>query len=161
LLVKLRHILGAFLALFLVAAVAAPASAQYGSTVGNGKVSKGAVKPGECVTFSGDGFAPGSEVEITDNGANLGTATAGATGSFTFQVCPTVAGVHILRGTGVDALGNTRTVVARVTVAGRRLSTTGSDSTVPALLAGLGLVVAGSGSVLAGSRLRRRRQTAS
>jgi hypothetical protein len=157
--VKLRHFPGIFLVLFVVLAGAVPAQAQYGATVGNGRVSKGAVQPGGCVTFSGDGFAPNTTVTVTDNGATVGTPTTTATGTFSFQVCPEVKGVHILRGTGTNPAGGTHVVVARVTVAGRRLATTGTSSTVPALLLGLGLVVAGSGTVLAGSRLRRRRNS--
>ena len=156
---KLRHLLGAFLALFFVLGTATAASAQYGATTGNGTVDDGAVPPGECVTFGGDGFAPGSEVTISDNGTTVGTVDASLTGTFSTEVCPEVLGVHILRGTGVDVAGNQRVVTARVVVS-NQLSVTGSSSTVPALLAGLGLVVAGSGTVLAGSRIRRRRRLA-
>jgi hypothetical protein len=159
-LVKLRHVLAAFVALMFALGVAAPASAQYGSTVGNGRVSKGTMRPGECTTFTGDGFAPGSSVVISDNGQDIATVTADDAGNFTYEYCTSVLGVHLLRGTGTDPLGGERIVVATVVVAGRRLAATGSDNTVMLLLSGLGLVVAGSGTVLAGSLRRRRRASA-
>lgn len=156
---KLRQVLGlSALVVTLGVAFGAQAQAQYEPSSGSGEVSDSRVTPGECLTFSGDGFAPDSPVEVTDNGSPVATDTADATGEFSTEVCPEVRGVHILRGRGVTPDGAVRTVTARVVVAGRRLSATGTSSTVPALLLGLGLVATGSGAVALGRR--RRKQTA-
>lgn len=151
-----RKLLGlTALTMLLSLALGAPAQAQYEPEVGNGTVTKSQPKKGECITFSGDGFLPGTTVTITDNGANLGTATAGADGGFDFEYCASVLGVHILKGDGADNDGGTRSVVATVTVLGAGLSVTGSGTTMPALLIGVGLVATGSGALAFGLRRRR------
>ena len=153
---KLRQVLGlSALVVTLSVTLGGQAQAQYGPSTGNGQVSDGRISPGECVDFSGDGFAPGSDVDVTDNNAPVTTVDADSTGRFTAEVCPSVNGVHILRGTGVTPTGATRVVSARVIVAGRPLPRTGSDSTVPALLLGVGLVATGSSAVALGRRRRK------
>lgn len=156
-LVKLRNVVSMLmLTLFFGGALAPAASAQYPPQAANGRVTKSTVGPGGCVVFSGDGFAPGSEVVVTDNQTTVGTATASLTGTFSLEVCPTVLGVHILRGTGETATGATRVVVANVRVVqASRLPSTGSDTTRAAIALGGGLVVAGAGAVV----LARRRRT--
>jgi LPXTG-motif cell wall-anchored protein len=156
--VKLRNVVGTFLlTLFLGTALATAASAQYPPQAANGRVTKSTVGPGGCVTFSGDGFAPGSTVTVTDNNATVGTATASVTGTFSLQVCPQVLGVHILRGTGKTPTGATRVVVAQVRVVqASRLPSTGSDKTLETVALGAGLVVAGAGAVAFARRRRTR-----
>ena len=154
---KLRNVVGtAVLTLVLGGALFSPASAQYPPSAGNGHVTKSTVGPGGCVTFTGDGFAPDSSVTITDNGKTVGTVTTSVTGTFTKEVCPTVLGVHILRGTGKTPTGATRVVVAQVTVvAGSRLPSTGSDHTFETIALGAGLVLVGAGAVVVARRRRR------
>lgn len=153
-----RKLLGlAALTTMLGLVLSATAQAQYAPAQGNGRVSASRINPGDCVTFSGDGFAPGSSVSITDNGTSVGTATANAAGTFSTQVCISVLGNHVLRGTGQTIGGTSRVVSARVVVS-RGLVRTGTSATLPLLLGGMGLVAVGSGAVVVG---RRRRRTAS
>ena len=136
------------LAVLLGSVLASSASAQYPPTTGNGQVSSARVEPGDCVTFSGDGFAPGADVTVTDNGSTVGTVKATATGTFSTQVCPTVLGVHLLRATD-----GTRVVTAEVTVVAS-LSATGASNVPRTVGAGGALVLIGAGFVYVARRRR-------
>ena len=156
--VKLRDVVGTLmLTVFLGCALAPAASAQYPPTAGNGRVTRSTVGPGGCVTFSGDGFAPNTEVTVTDNQTTVGTVTTSLTGTFSFEVCPTVLGVHILRGTGQTPTGATRVVVAQVRVLGSLASTgTATNDTRQTVAVGAALIVAGAGAVVMARRRRTR-----
>ena len=134
-------------------ALAPAAAAQYPPTSSTGRVTAGRIQPGGCVTFSGDGFAAAADVAISDNGTSVGSTNASDTGSFSAEVCPTVLGVHLLRGVGTGANGEERTVTAEVTVVAA-LSATGASNVRESVAAGAGLVLVGSGIVFA---VRRRR----
>jgi LPXTG-motif cell wall-anchored protein len=175
--VKFRSLLGALVAVLVLAVGAAPSWAQYPPAVGAGKVTRSNLKQCQCTQFSGDGFAPGARIVITDTAPdgsrkNVGTAVADGNGSFTIKVCfdeNSPEGTHTLTGRGKGVDGKQREVHSTVVVKGSvcykkgdeihgerferprgsgGLPTTGSDSTIPALLLGFGLVVAGSGVVL-------------
>jgi hypothetical protein len=71
----------------------------------------GVVSPSGCAEFSGDGFAPGATVRISDNGASVGSAKADNSGAFTYGKCgSTKCGAHHLVGSGLAADGAARTV---------------------------------------------------
>jgi LPXTG-motif cell wall-anchored protein len=154
--VKLTHLAGASLALGVLLGPVAAAHAQtpYPPSTGNGQVNDTSVKPGECVTFSGDGYLPASPVQVTDNGATVTTVTTGTDGTFSTQICPTVLGVHLIRGTGTGTNGAARVLSASVTVASG-LATTGAANTVPMVAVGAGMILAGAGAVVVASRRRR------
>ncbi len=126
------------LALSLIAAVllgAAPAQAQDAyplPTTGQGVVDRSTVRAGECVTFSGSGFAPGAAIDVTDNGEPRGTTTADAAGSYATQVCFSTSaqlGAHLLSAQGEGANGALRTLTATVTVLGVATDGGGTQST--------------------------------
>lgn len=76
---------------------------------GSGHVDKTQVAPGECVTFSGTGFKPRSDVFVTDNGADRGSAKADSKGEFSHEVCfgyTAQPGQHELQGRGTDKGGD-------------------------------------------------------
>jgi LPXTG-motif cell wall-anchored protein len=154
--VKLTHLAGATfaLAVLLVPAGAAFAQTPYPPTTGNGQVNDTSVKPGECVTFSGDGYLPATPVQVTDNGSAVTTVTTGSDGTFSTQVCPSVLGVHLIRGSGTGTNGAARVLSATVTVA-NGLATTGAANTVPMVAVGAGMILAGAGAVVVSSRRRR------
>lgn len=156
---NLSHLAAVPLAVLAVLGPAASVAAQstYPPTAENGQVSDTSITPGQCVTFSGDGFAPGTPVQVTDNDQPVTTVDASATGSFSVQVCPEVLGLHILRATGTGLTGGTHTVTATVNVFA--LSVTGSGNTVPMGVVGAGLVLAGTTAVVVASRRRRRLAT--
>lgn len=106
----MKRILG--LATVLVLATGTGARADcYPPNPGNGAghVNHSRVAPGDCVTFSGNGFRPRSDVAIADNGASRGTARADQSGAFSTEVCfasDTPPGQHVLTGTGPDKGGD-------------------------------------------------------
>ena len=173
--VRFRTLLGGLLAVLIFAVGVAPAWAQYPPTVGAGRVTRSNVKQCQCTEFSGDGFAPGAKITITDqrpdgSTRHVGTVVADSRGAFKTKVCfdeHSGEGPHNLVARGKGADGKQREVHAVVTVKGSvcykkgdeihgerfergngGLPDTGSDTTIPALLLGFGLVVAGSGVVL-------------
>jgi hypothetical protein len=76
---------------------------------GSGHVDKTRVAPGECVTFSGNGFRPRTTVTVADNGAVVGATQANSAGEFSKQVCfgaTSAPGQHELTGTGADKGGD-------------------------------------------------------
>jgi LPXTG-motif cell wall-anchored protein len=174
--VRLKALLGGLLAVLVMLVTGATAAfAQYPPSVGAGRVTRSAMKQCQCTTFSGDGFKPGSSVTITDeypDGSRHAVATvvADSKGRFTTKVCydeKSAQGAHTLIASGTDANGNPHEDRAVVNVHGTTcfmqgdevhgsrfdrgeggLPRTGTNTTVPALLLGFGLVVAGSGVVL-------------
>lgn len=136
---------------------APPARPPYPPGRCGSQVSATTIREGECVTFSGGGFRPGSTITITDNGAVVATVQADASGNFSVGVCPEGRGRHVLRAEGVDVLGVRLVLEEVVEVLGVRIAQTGSDLTIPAAVLGVALVAVGSGLVLL---VRRRRVSA-
>jgi hypothetical protein len=183
--VKRRHAAaGAVLAVLLVggldtsAAVAAPYPPP---ATGAGKAAPERVKQGKCTTFSGDGFAASSRIEVFDGQTRYGTTTSGKNGDFLSRVCfanDAEVGQHVLRADGANAKTlptepDQREVTATVTVVGveqtdpqldsnNAASTTGTDVVSPFTLAALGLLLlpAFSGLLLLFERRHRRRRRA-
>jgi len=105
---------------------AAMAADNYPAPSTTASVSSGTVAPGEAVTFSGTGFTPGEQINISvvSSGASGGTATgsrsvpvrivlpaetttlktvADAKGSFSTQITLTAAGTYTLTATGATS----------------------------------------------------------
>jgi hypothetical protein len=147
-------------------------------TRGQGTVSSTSVHAGDCVIFSGSGFAPNTPLTLTDNGKVVGHTRSDGIGDFSAKVCfPTTArlGKHTLEAAGRGANGAARVVFASVTVLGvvvTRPGTVGPGGTLPFTgsdilsLLGLGLFLVLLGAVLvwrnnrAGERRRAARLTA-
>lgn len=90
-------------------------------TRGTGMVSPTNVQAGQCVTFSGGGFAPLTPITIQDDGVVVGHTTSDAQGNFSTRVCFSTQakhGRHTLTATGLGANGAERTVTAYVRVVG-------------------------------------------
>lgn len=165
---KLRRLLAACTLAVIGMGSLAPALAQssdspYPPSVGNARLNRSRACQGQCVQFSGDGFAPNSDVVVTDNGRRVGTARTNPRGSFSFRYCfadDAAVGRHELKGTGRESDGRTRTVTAVVEVcrkvSGSGLPRTGDNSTMPALMMGFILVAAGTMTVFLTRRRRRR-----
>jgi LPXTG-motif cell wall-anchored protein len=147
----------ALFALLALVGLGTAASAQpYPPSEGQGTVSRSRVEPGGTVEFCGDGFAPGAEIIISDNGEQVGTVTANDDGEFCVTLTLEEVGTHVLTGTGVGAEGEARTVTATVVVAAAGLPATGSNTILPAIGVGLGLVTLGTFLIYAVRRQRAR-----
>ena len=150
-----RATMVALFALLALVGLGGTASAQpYPPEEGEGTVSRTTVEPGGSVEFCGDGFAPGSPVEVADNGDVVDVVDADDSGEFCITLTLEEAGTHVLSGTGINDFGEPRTVTATVTVAAGGLPATGSDTILPAIGVGLGLVTFGTFLLYA---VRRRR----
>ena len=120
---------------------------------------------GQRVTLSGSGYAPGTTVTVLVHSEPqiLTTIVTDAAGSFSVEVTlprGLPAGRHTLVASGLDALGNVRTLTLPVTVARGttrlgELASTGADTALPAI-GGLAAVAAGGALLLTA----RRRTTA-
>jgi titin len=125
--------------------------------------SSSTVAPGNKVTVTGTGYAPGSSVSVViySTPQVLTTVVADASGNFTVEVtipAGLAAGSHTLVASGVDANGVLRYVTLPVTVTSAGTATlayTGADVTLPAI-GGLAAVALGAGLLVA-----RRRSAAS
>lgn len=151
--------------LFLSASTA-HASGNYEVSTGAGTVSTTTVSAGEKVTFSGSGFAAGSEIVIAVNGDRVTTVRADSTGRFTVSLAVgSYSGSVVLSATGVTPDGAPRVVTATITVvgadqasaAGGGLPRTGTDVIAQLWVAG-GLIALGAGMV-ALTVVRRRETT--
>jgi LPXTG-motif cell wall-anchored protein len=150
----------------------APVHAQYVTDpTAEESVSDSTVEPGQELTAStaAGSFPPGSEVEVGVESTyqRVGTTTAAANGSarFTFEVPRNLEpGEHnvVFTGSGntervpftvVGASGGAGTGSATDTVAGQ-LPRTGTNDFVPLTVAGAGLVLVGTGVVVAARRRR-------
>lgn len=116
----------------------------------------GTPAPGNTVTVSGSGFAPGSEAEVTvaSDIQSLGTFTADGSGAVTAEVTiPSLdEGSHTLTMEGSLAGGGTLILTATFSV-GETLPTTGSN--LPIRLAVLGAGLVALGALLVPRRMRR------
>jgi hypothetical protein len=114
----------------------------------------GPLDPGETVTLTGTGFAPGGQVEVSilSDPIVLATVLADATGSFKVTVAipkGLTSGEHVLKATGPSATGGLRVLSTSVEIAaststasGATLPTTGADP-LPFAALGIGAVVIG------------------
>jgi LPXTG-motif cell wall-anchored protein len=153
-----RATIVALFGLLALVGLGGTASAQpYPPSEGEGSVSRTTVEPGGTVEFCGDGFAPDTEVVIRDNGEVVETVTTDENGEFCVTLTLEEVGTHVLTGTGIGAEGEVRTVTATVTVvAAGGLPATGSNTILPAIGVGLGLVTLGTFLLYAVRRQRAR-----
>ena len=118
----LRWLRSTGLAAALVLAVGGPALAQgYPPAEETLAVSTSVALPGEPVTVSGSGYAPGTTVTITFESTPqvVGVVTADASGRFTAEVVvppDATPGMHTIRATGLGADGTTRMIAAAIRV---------------------------------------------
>lgn len=169
---KLRHAVALVVmvtGLFTVGG--ASALAAYPPSTGNGTLSNSVVTPGQAATFCGGGYAPGSTVVVTVDGAFYRSVTANGSGSFCASVRMSSAGTHTLRARGVTSSGQVRTVSAMLIVrsgavsgADNEASGSSDDGSLPFTGAEVGLMAAGAALLLGagvGARYagRRRRST--
>lgn len=78
------------------------------------------VARGDSFTAAGDGFAPGSTVNVAMNGRNVTTAQADDAGTFVTKVAVSgsqAAGDYDLTATGDDGAGGTQVLSSMLTVA--------------------------------------------
>ncbi|HZQ26867.1 MAG TPA: hypothetical protein VFA94_04120, partial [Acidimicrobiales bacterium] len=139
------------------------------------RTSESQVEHGKSFTAAGDGFAPGSAVDLTLNGQKITTVHADDTGAFVTNVAvpkSQAAGAYQLIATGDDGAGGTQVLSAAMTVAsamgarGSNVATTplqsavatapaghsSSSSTAPMEALAAGLVVLGLGAGVAARR---------
>lgn len=149
----MKRLLGITTVIWLL--LGASAGAQtYSQSEGSLDVAESAVEAGETVTVSGDGFAPGSEVEIvlTSGGDTvLATATADDDGAISVEV-PIPEGFNgdgVLFARGSSADGGTRVLGVRISGGAiSQLAFTGASSNSLWLVAGaIGLVAFGIGTL--------------
>jgi len=152
---RIAHVLAVTVLLTLV--FATPAFAQYPPAEPTGEVSDSTVTPCQTITVSGSNWESGSTVDISLDGASLGSASVGPGGNFSTSVqipCSLSPGTYALVLSGTDADGNLATVTSNITVlAGVTTAGTGAN-----LGAGLGLLavllILGIGALLVSRRRR-------
>lgn len=155
---RLLLITGLITATLFVFAGAASAQNYGGFSV---TASKTSVAPGDTITISGTGARPNSTLTATINGRTIGSGTASATGSFSFNVTipSDVAGavtVSVTDGTAADVGAVTLTVAS---TSAEGLARTGSSDAIPATTIAIGLITAGA-VALGVSRRRRHSKSA-
>jgi len=150
-----------------VLAMAAPAAAQqYPPAVNSLTCSDTTPTPGQTITIEGRTFAPGSTATVTLDSVALGSATANADGVIALQAtipADTSLGAHTFVATGPAPNGQmlTLSLVCRVVPAesagttGGPLPNTGSNSTLPLVQIGLGLLALGGVIYAVASRRRK------
>lgn len=120
------------------------------ATVVSGSASRSEIAPGEPVTFTGRGFAPGSAVQLSAEGVPDAVVRADDSGAVVATLRPRgAAGAKALAATGEDATGRPHivSVTVRLVSSEQALEATESNRTTSlALLGGLGLVVATAGA---------------
>ena len=143
----------------------APAPDPYPSTECTVSVDNDSPAPGDTITITGEKWDPGATAVISVGGAEVGNATVGDDGTFSFEyTIPSDAegGDYAVEVDGCEGagevLGTTITVVEPAAEEPRALPATGSSSTEPLVRTGAVLIVAGAVLVYA---MRRRNQAAS
>ncbi|TAL22103.1 MAG: hypothetical protein EPN99_06435 [Frankiales bacterium] len=138
-----RLLLAALTAVAVLGATAAAAAPYPPPSNGEGKAAPSRVKQGHCTNFSGDGFAVGADITITDDDRKVGMTQTDDKGRFSSRICFATdarVGQHVLRGTGRSAATSgpeQHRVTAIVTVTGVEESGRGSDpETTPAASVG-------------------------
>jgi hypothetical protein len=112
----------------------------------SGTVSRSELAPGEPVTFTGRGFAPGSPVQLSAEGVPDAVVRADDSGAFVATLRPRGSvGAKALAATGQDAVGQPHIVSVTVTLVSSSSTLEQLDeesrSATLALLIGLALVV--------------------
>jgi alpha-L-fucosidase len=112
---------------------------------------------GGTVTVHGDGFMPGTDVDVTlhSTPVQLGTFTTDATGSFTADVTiptGTTPGAHTIVLTGTAPNGQPATVDLALTVPDSTLPYTGGS---PFPFAALGVLLIAAGALMVRGRRPR------
>lgn len=174
-----RRLAALFALAFALFSLSTTTAHGYGAVQEPGTVSAGTVESGGSVSFSGDGFAAGAELEISvsfDDGSvdDLGTVDADDDGAFATEVTLDRSGVAVLSATGADADGGVLTVTAEVRVLAASsggaddgagggdsaggLPRTGADGLGAQVWMGVGLLALGGG--LVALTVSRRRTTA-
>jgi LPXTG-motif cell wall-anchored protein len=165
--------LALLMATLAVAAMsAAPAHAgeepdpePYPSTECTVAVDNDSPAPGDTITITGEKWDPGATAVISVGGAEVGNATVGEDGTFSFEYTipsDAEAGDYAVEVDGCEGagevLGTTITVVEPAAAEQpRALPATGSSSTEPLVRTGAVLIAAGAVLVYA---VRRRNQAA-
>lgn len=127
-----RRLAALFALAFALFSLSTTTAHGYGAVQEPGTVSAGTVESGGSVSFSGDGFAAGAELEISvsfDDGSvdDLGTVDADDDGAFATEVTLDRSGVAVLSATGADADGGVLTVTAEVRVLAASSGDDGAD----------------------------------
>lgn len=81
-----------------------------------GFLSDSSIAQGEAVVFGGDGFEPGTDVDVAVDGEVLGSVEADENGEFAVELEFEDCGEFTLTGSGTGSEGEARTVTASVEV---------------------------------------------
>lgn len=170
-----RTFFAAVIGLLLALGLSAPAVASYNITDPDASVSVGNIAPGGTVTFTAEGFAPGTDVtvSVSNNGAATRVLEADSAGVVSTQFQFANAGRFTITATGVDAAGGPVSVNATVTVAaaagsgsggaagggGSSLAQTGADNVATIAWVAFGVVILGGALVAVATGRRQVRET--
>ena len=170
-----RTFFAAVIGLLLALGLSAPAVASYNVTDPDASVSVGNIAPGGTVTFTAEGFAPGTDVtvSVSNNGAATRVLEADSAGVVSTQFQFANAGRFTITATGVDAAGGPVSVNATVTVAaaagsgsggaagggGSSLAQTGADNVATIAWVAFGVVILGGALVAVATGRRQVRDT--
>ena len=170
-----RTFFAAVIGLLLALGLSAPAVASYNVTDPDASVSVGNIAPGGTVTFTAEGFAPGTDVtvSVSNNGAATRVLEADSAGVVSTQFQFANAGKFTITATGVDAAGGPVSVNATVTVAaaagsgsggaagggGSSLAQTGADNVATIAWVAFGVVILGGALVAVATGRRQVRET--
>ena len=171
-----KTIFAAVIGLLLALGLSAPAVAlEYNVTDPDARVSAGTIAPGGTVTFTAEGFAPGTDVtvSVSNNGAATRVLEADSAGVVSTQFQFANAGRFTITATGVDAAGGPVSVNATVTVAaaagsgsggaagggGSSLAQTGADNVATIAWVAFGVVILGGALVAVATGRRQVRET--
>jgi hypothetical protein len=150
--VKVRRIAAALAAPALTLVVASPANAQYPQAADITVSDATLACPGEEFTVAGQGFTPGSTVDIFVDGQPVATVEAGGRGDFSAMIhAPdAAAGEHSI--TAESSAGDRATATVTCLAAG--VAFTGADISMGLILL-VALVAVGAVALLAGRRRAR------
>jgi hypothetical protein len=141
--------------------------AAYGPS-GSVTLSSSTSTPGADVDVSGDGFDPGSNVQITIHSTPVLLATVAANGSGHFSTTVTIPagfdGLHQITATGLDPQQSVLVLQSPITISTSGLpstnaavgSTTGSSDFAILALSGAGIVLLTAGVLFATRRMTTR-----
>jgi len=140
------------------------------------RLSQSIAAQGETIQAAGNGFAPGSSVDLALGGTGIASATTDATGAFATDVqipVDAAVGDSVITAQGVDAAGDARVLSANFTVTeasgvtpavSRSADRTGVAGMLPRTGAGIAALAAtGAGFIAVGTAAivaARRRRTA-
>ena len=172
-----RTFFAAVIGLLLALGLSAPAVASYNITDPDASVSVGNIAPGGTVTFTAEGFAPGTDVtvSVSNNGAATRVLEADSAGVVSTQFQFANAGRFTITATGVDAAGGPVSVNSTVTVTvaavsgsgsggaagggGNSLAQTGADNVATIAWVAFGVVILGGALVAVATGRRQVRET--